>query len=265
MRAPLLIFILLGFTGCGSIEGNSLLLRTSLGPTLKNAWDSHGGLQAWKKHAGVSLDYHSVINGEEVHLRDLVLTFRSPASLWEKRKPEGLWIRCPLDSSAPGQKSSIGSEEHLAKLSLALLFHLPFSLNSRDWTLRQALQGGGSPGVEFEATRNGEETGIGPFLLSAAPGDGKKRGFGRVHYLCRHNAVRPGVYRVELSEYRSIQGVLVATKRRHYLQSKSKKPFALPGEGLEPEWIENLSGIRFLSDKEVEDVLGSRDPETEEG
>ena len=165
-----------------------------------------------------------------------------------------------MDSPSSGQETTTSREEHLAKLSVALLFHLPFTLDSGDWVLRQALRGGGrNTNTEFEATRRGGETAIGPFLLSPALGEAGG-GLDRVHYFCRHPAVEAGVYRVALNEYITIQGILVATERRHYRLSKEKKPFALPGEEPAPEWIEKLSGIRFLSDEEVDDLLDNNEP-----
>ena len=73
-----------------------------------------------------------------------------------------------------------------------------------------------------------------------------------------------GIYRVELNEYLSIQGILVATERRHYRLSKEKRPFVLPGKDPGPEWTEKLSGIRFLSNEEVDDLLDNNEPRAEE-
>ena len=266
MRVFSSLFTLLCLAGCGSSEEKSPLLRTSLGPTLEKVWDNHGGLQAWRKHGGVSLDYQAVINGKKIHLQGLLLAFRSPASLWQKQAPGGPLARCALGSSASRQDPAISREEHLAKLSAALLFHLPFTLNSGEWVLRQALQGGGdSANTEFEAARREGEAAIGPFLLSPASGETNGGGLAQVHYFCRHPAVEAGIYRVELNEYLSIQGILVATERRHYRLSKEKRPFALPGKDPEPEWTEKLSGIRFLSNEEVDDLLDSNEPRAKEG
>ena len=266
MRVFFSIFTLLYLAGCGSSEEKSPLLRTSLGPTLAKVWDNHGGLQAWRKHGGVSLDYQAVINGKKIHLRSLLLAFRSPASLWKKQTPGDPLERCALDNSASRQDPATSREEHLAKLSVALLFHLPFTLDSGEWVLRQALQAGGdSTNTEFEAARRGGEPEIGPFLLRPVHGETSGGGLAQVHYFCRHPAVEAGIYRVELNEYLSIQGILVATERMHYRLSKEKRPFALPGKGPKPEWTEKLSGIRFLSNEEVDDLLGNNEPRAEEG
>ena len=265
MRAFFSTFTLLCLAGCGSSEEKSPLLRTSLGPTLETIWDNHGGLRAWRKHGGVSLDYQAVINGKKIHLRGLLLAFRSPASLWQKQAPGDPLTRCALDSSASRQDSATSREEHLAKLSVTLLFHLPFTLDSEEWVLRQALQSGGdSANTEFEAARRGGEAAIGPFLLKPAPGETSGGGLAQVHYFCRHPAIEAGIYRAELNEYLPIQGILVATERRHYRLSKEKRPFALPGKAPGPEWTEKLSGIRFLSNEEVDDLLDNNEPRAEE-
>ena len=243
---PLFAMILLA--ACGGGQSRSSLLQTPLGPDLEELWDAHGGLANWSRFAGASLDYHGIGAGPlapaENFSGKVLIEFGSPGSITWLPREDG-------PAGAPGRS--------LAASSLANLFHLPFHLNQPGWKLRRAmvLRATDKPLVEFEASQPGGGL-MGPFFFRFKQ---TRAGLPSVHYIFRGTTPATGVYRVEFQDYKLIQGVLVATARRHYslagsaknLTAPQGKPFRPPLQvAASPFWIEKLSNLRFLSLEELQ-------------
>ena len=265
--AALLFLLLLApaLQGCGSTEARSPLLGTSLGPALEKLWREHGGLDAWRRFSGARLQYRGTIRGEAFRLRPLLIDFRSPGRVWYQLETGGPWSQHQIRQ--PNRSEAAANIEDFALGALPLLFHLPFAIEGRDWTLRRALHAsGGSPGVEFEAAHKGPDPGIGPFLVRIEPAESAMRGLGSAHYLCRHPALPRGPYRVEFKDYIKLNGIYLATRREHFHLHGQKEAFQAPGDTTtRPLWTENLEDIQFLRDKELENLVGTTVKRTDKG
>ena len=250
--------------GCGSTGGRSPLLGTSLGPALEKLWKEHGGLDTWRRFSGASIQYRGTIRGKAFSSRPLLIDFRSPGSTWYQLEAGGPWLQRRALPPKPNQNEAAAGIEDFALDALPLLFHLPFAIETGDWTLRRALHaGGGVSAVEFEASHKGPNPGIGPFLIRIEPGENPMRGLRLAHYLCRHPALPRGPYRVEFKDYIELNGIYVSTKREHFHLHRQKEAFQSPGD--RPLWTESLEGIRFLSDKELGALLGEAVKRTDKG
>ena len=265
--AALLFLLLLApaLQGCGSTEARSPLLGTSLGPALEKLWREHGGLDAWRRFSGARLQYRGTIRGEAFRLRPLLIDFRSPGRVWYQLETGGPWSQHQIRQ--PNRSEAAANIEDFALGALPLLFHLPFAIEGRDWTLRRALHAsGGSPGVEFEAAHKGPDPGIGPFLVRIESAESAMRGLGSAHYLCRHPALPRGPYRVEFKDYIELNGIYLSTRREHFHLHGQKEAFQGPGDTVaRPLWTENLEGIQFLSDKDLESLVGAPVKRTDKG
>lgn len=243
------------FTGCSGGQARSSLLKTPLGPDLEALWNAHGGLAQWESFAGVSLDYEgtgmgALASAGKVSCK-VIIDFGPPPSVD--------WV--PGQSTVP-----TGPEKELPSLFLANMFHLPFLLNNPGWKFRRAmvLRATNKPTVEFEASRPGDGHEIGPYYLSYTNPRG---GLRSVHYFCRSSALGEGVYRVDYHDYKFVQGVLVATARKHYsisgsgnsFESLEKEPFSPLQKRKSPAlWIERFSNLRFLSPEDLEGAPGRK-------
>lgn len=245
-------------SGCGGRPGRSSLLQTPLGPDLEALWKAHGGLSNWSRFAGASLDYDGSGAGPLASAGSIssraIIEFGSPGSITWLSKEGPVGERAGAD---------------LASSSLGSLFHLPFKLNQPGWKLRRAmvLQATDKPFVEFEASQPGGARKMGPFFFRFNELQG---GLPGVHYIFRGDTPGAGVYRVEFLDYKLIQGVLVATARRHYSLTGSPNRFTPPqGKPFSPApqgaasaiWIEKFTNLRFLNQEELEAI---RERKTEE-
>jgi hypothetical protein len=267
--AALLLSLLLipALQGCSATEGRSPLLRTSLGPALEKLWREHGGLDTWRRFSGARLQYSGTIQGKAFSLRPLLIDFRSPGKTWYQRETGGPWSPYQIQPPQPNRSETAASIEDLALGTLPLLFHLPFAIEGHEWTLRRALHAGGRlSGVEFEAARQGPDPGIGPFLIRIESGESATRGLRSAHYLCRHPALPRGPYRVEFNDYIKLNGIYLSTRREHFHLHRQKEAFLSPGDTTaRPLWTENLDSIQFLSDEELEGLVGATVKRTNKG
>lgn len=267
--AALLFLLLLApvFQGCGSTEGRSPLLGTSLGPVLEKLWREHGGLDTWRRFSGARLQYRGTVQGKAFSPRPLLIDFRSPGRVWYQLETGGPWSQHQIQPPQPNRSGAAANIEDFALGTIPLLFHLPFAIEGSDWTLRRALHAGGRfPGVEFEAAHKGPDPGIGPFLIRIEPAESAMRGLGSAHYLCRHPALPRGPYRVEFKDYIKLNGIYLATRREHFHLHGQKEAFQSPGDtSARPLWTENLEDIQFLRDKEIENLLGATVKRTDKG
>jgi len=267
--AALLSLLLLApaLSGCGSNEGRSPLLETSLGPALEQLWDEHGGLDAWRRFSGVSFQYRGTIRGKNFSSRSLLIDLRPSGKAWHQLKAGAPWSQLPPQSPLSNRDKAAASAEDFALATIPILFHLPFAIEGGDWTLRRALHAGaGMSGVEFEASCKGASPGIGPFLIRIKSEKRATRGLPSAHYLCRHPALPRGPYRVEFNDYIHLDGIYVSTKREHFHLHGQKKVFQDSGSAIDrPLWTETLEGIRFLSDKELGELLGEAVKHTNNG
>ncbi len=264
---PSLLLLAFALQGCGSTGGRSALLETSLGPALEKLWIEHGGLDTWRRFSGVSIQYRGTIRGKAFSSRPLLIDFRSPGRVWCQMETGGGWLQRRTLPPKPNRNEAAASIEDFALGALPLLFHLPFAIEAGDWTLRRALHAsGGVSGVEFEASHKGSNPGIGPFLIRIEPGEDPMRGLRSAHYLCRHPALPRGPYRVEFKDYIELNGINVSTRREHFHLHGQKEAFQNPGGAADrPLWTESLEGIRFLSDKELGELLGEAVKRTDKG
>ena len=250
--AALLSLLLLApaLPGCSSAGDRSPLLGTSLGPALEQLWGEHGGLDAWRRFSGARVEYRGTIRGEAFSSRPLLIDFRSSGRVWHQLEAGAPWSQLPPQAAPNPEDFALGT--------IPLLFHLPFVIEGGDWTLRRALHAGsGISGIEFEASRKGADPGIGPFLIRIKPGERAMKGLPSAHYLCRHPALPRGPYRVEFNDYIQLDGIYVSTRREHFHLHGQKEAFQGPGSATDrPLWTESLERIRFLSDKELGELLG---------
>ncbi len=244
---PGLAMILL--SGCGGGPARSSLLQTPLGPDLEALWDAHGGLSSWSRFAGASLDYEGTGAGPLASAGSIssrvIIEFGSPGAI--------TWLA--KEDAVAG-----GAGGRLATSSLSSLFHLPFELNQPGWKLRRAmvLQATDKPFVEFEASQPGGARKMGPFFFRF---NKLRGGLPSVHYIFRGASPGNGVYRVEFQDYTLIQGILVATSRKHYSLTGSRnritppqgKPFSPASQGeASALWIEKFRNLRFLTREELQ-------------
>ncbi len=250
--AALLSLLLLApaLPGCSSAGDRSPLLGTSLGPALEQLWEEHGGLDAWRRFSGARVEYRGTIRGEAFSSRPLLIDFRSSGRVWHQLEAGAPWSQLPPQAAPNAEDFALGT--------IPFLFHLPFVIEGGDWTLRRALHAGsGISGIEFEASRKGADPGIGPFLIRIEPGERAMKGLPSAHYLCRHPALPRGPYRVEFNDYIQLDGIYVSTRREHFHLHGQKEAFQGPGSATDrPLWTESLERIRFLSDKELRELLG---------
>ena len=269
-RPEVFLFLLLlapVLQGCGSTGGRSPLLGTSLGPALEKLWREHGGLNTWRRFSGARLQYRGATRGKAFRLRPLLIDFRSPGRVWYQLETGGPWSQRQIQPPQPNRSGTAANIEDFALGALPLLFHLPFAIEGSDWTLRRALHAsGGLPGVEFEAAHKGPDPGIGPFLVRIEPAESATRGLGSAHYLCRHPALPRGPYRVEFKDYIELNGIYLSTRREHFHLHEQKEAFQGPGDTIaRPLWTENLEDIQFLSEKDLESLIGATVKRTDKG
>lgn len=259
--AKLALFILSAFplVGCGAVERPSPLLNTSLGPTLEELWGRHGGLASWKKYAGARFDYLADINGVNIQVPGLLFVYKPSMGIWLQAESDTSWSRHKPESNITPNSSEFKKAEHLAMLTASFLFHLPFSIEGREWSLRRALSPGkNNSKVQFEASHRALVPRMGPFLIRPEP---DSNGLDEAHYLCRHPGLPYGAYRVEFHEYQVIQGIRISTSRKHYHLNGPGKAFALPGnDGHKLLMTEKLSSVRFLTEAEVQKLLENNQP-----
>ncbi len=235
--------------GCSGNSARSSLLHSPLGPELKALWDAHGGLASWGPFSGATFDYQATGAGPMASAGSI------SAAAVIRFDPPGLvnW--------RPGNEPAPESGRAFAATSLTSLFHLPFDLDRPGWKFRRAMvlvPSADKPPVEFEASRPGRGKQMGPFLFKFHE---TRRGLARVHYYFRGEPPGNGVYRVEFLDYQLIQGVLLATTRKHFRvsakgyipQGVQAQPFSPAPKGeASPFWVEKLSNLRFLTSDELQ-------------